>query len=91
MINELPLRTQPVFPYHHKRYFEVSNSKVRVFGKCEVTSKNYEIFVPTDEFYAFLQGDKNIGVAMPSVPKEEREFLMTGTSPEGWKKLFLEC
>ena len=88
MANKLPQRSTPLTPYRFNRYFEAKNSKVRVFGKCEVTGKKYECFIPTDEFYVFLQADKTTNIAMPSVPKEDREFLISGTSPEGWKQIF---
>jgi len=49
---------------------------------------NFEMFVPTDQFYQYLQQDCAISAAMPSVQKEEREFILSGTSPEGWKELW---
>ena len=88
MLHELPVRTRSFTPYKFKRYFDAKNDRVRIWGKCEVTEQNYECFVPTNEFYAYLQGEKTIGISMPSVPKEDREFLLTGTSPNGWKVLF---
>ena len=87
MIQELPQKP-PVAPYKHKRYFEVMNIEVRVFGKCEVTDEDFEMVVPTDQFYRYLQQDCSINVSLPNVPKEEREFLLSGTSPTGWKELW---
>jgi len=88
MIQEVPIRNAPFTPFKFKRYFEVQNDKVRIFGKCEITGKDFEMFVPTDEFYVYLQKDKTIGEALKSVPKEKREFLLSGISPEGWKRFF---
>ena len=87
MIQEL-LQKKPLIPHKHKKYFEVSNRKVRIFGKCEVTDENFEMFVPTDQFYRYLQQDCSISVSLPSVPKEEQEFILSGTSPAGWKELW---
>jgi len=56
-------------------------------GPCMHTKKDYSVFVPAAELYAYRQG-KHIQDAMPSVKSEDREFLMSGFSPEGWKALF---
>ncbi|MDE2027002.1 MAG: hypothetical protein KGJ11_00495 [Candidatus Omnitrophica bacterium] len=84
---ELPPRNELV-RFRYQRYFEPQGNQVRIWGRCEVTGKNYEITVPTDEFFVYLQGDKNISEALKSVRKEDREFLLSGTSPEGWDILF---
>ncbi len=56
-------------------------------GKCVVTRNYYAVEVPGHELYNYRQG-KLIQEAMPSVSPEDREFLMSGLSPEGWKKTF---
>jgi hypothetical protein len=75
-------------PFIHKRYYEVNNDTVRIFGKCEVTNQDFEMFVSSDEFYRYLQDIHLIGSALPSVAKEEREFILSGTSPDGWIELW---
>ena len=77
-------------PLKFKRYFEVNNNKVKIFGKCEVTEKNFEMLVNTNDFFKYLLGKDSIGVALQNTPKEEREFLLSGISPEGWKVLWPE-
>jgi hypothetical protein len=52
-------------------------------GKCIVTDKVVSVFVPSEELYAYRQGAL-IQDAMPSVNKDDREFLMSGHSKEGW-------
>jgi hypothetical protein len=52
-----------------------------------VTRKMYSVRVPKAELYAYNQG-MCIQEAMPSVSKNDREFLMSGYSPEGWKQVF---
>ncbi len=56
-------------------------------GPCLITKKPYSVKVPGSELYAYNQG-RYIQDAMPSVSAEDREFLMTGYSPEGWDKIF---
>ncbi|MEI7998495.1 MAG: hypothetical protein WCH62_03200 [Candidatus Omnitrophota bacterium] len=85
MIQELPIRNSSLVPFRFKRYFESKNNKIRIFGQCEVTGKNFEIYVPVEGFFVYLQGFKNIAEALISNTQEEREFILTGTSPEGRK------
>ena len=43
----------------------------------------------TEEQYArYLSGNGLIQDIMPDVSKEDREFLISGTTPEEWAKLF---
>jgi hypothetical protein len=56
-------------------------------GPCVVTGEPYSVFIPAPELFAYRRGDK-IQDAMPSVKPEDREFLMSGTSPEGWNQVF---
>lgn len=58
-------------------------------GLCVVTKKMYSVTVPAEELYAYRQGAM-IQDAMPSVSKEDREFLMSGCSPEGWDIMWKE-
>jgi len=56
-----------------------------VFGQCEVTGKIFEMYVPVEGFFVYLQGFKTIFEALSSTPVEEQEFILTGISPEGRK------
>ena len=85
MIQELPNRNPPLVPFRYKRYFESKNQKIRIFGLCEVTGKNFEIFAPVEGFFVYLQGFKSFTDALGSLSEEEREFIVTGVSPEGSK------
>jgi len=42
----------------------------------------------TEEQIARWQGGEYIQVAMPHLTVDEREFLMTGTTPEEWAATF---
>ena len=83
MIQELPVRNQPVSPFKYKRYFESKNKEIRIFGQCEVTGKNFELIIPTEGFFVYLQGFQSIGQALKNISEEERQFIVTGISPEG--------
>jgi hypothetical protein len=56
-------------------------------GPCFKTKKPYTVKVPATELFAYRRGQL-IQTAMPSVSNEDREFLMSGYSPEGWKQTF---
>jgi len=85
MIQEMPIRNQPLVPFRFKRFFEAQNKRIRVFGQCELTGKVFELFIPTEEFFIYTQGFKNLDESLKSLSKEEREFISKGNSPEGQK------
>jgi len=85
MIQELPIRNSPLVPFKYKRYFEAQNRRIRVFGQCEITGKNFELLIPTEEFFIYTQGFKSLDEALKSLSLEERGFISKGISPEGQK------
>ena len=87
MIQELPNRDRPISPFRFKRYFESKNNEIRIFGQCEVTGKNVEFIIPTEGFFVYLQGFQTIDQALRKITEEERQFIVTGISPEGREAL----
>ena len=87
MIQELPSRNPPISPFRFKRYFESKNNEIRIFGQCEVTGKNFELIIPTEGFFVYLQGFQTIDQALINVSEEKRQFIVTGISPEGREAL----
>jgi hypothetical protein len=85
MIQELPVRNTPIIPFKFKRYFEAQNRRIRVFGPCEVTGKNFELYIPTEEFFIYTQGFKSLDEALKSLSPQERQFISKGISPEAQK------
>jgi hypothetical protein len=65
-----------------------ADDRVRLSGRCIVTGEEYSVIVSLDGFLAYFVHGKHIGEAFPELPREEREFLISGTSPEGWRRLF---
>lgn len=74
------------FADQHCTYTEVHEPEhYYIFtGKCIETGKPYTVKVPGRELYNYRQG-MHIQDAMPSVSVDDREFLLSGLSPEGWK------
>lgn len=60
---------------------------VRVYGNCFVTGNPYSVVVPADGFFAWREGGL-IQDHLPDVSVDDREFLISGTSPEGWNQMF---
>ena len=55
-------------------------------GPCIVTGEEYSVTVKGPELFKMRQ--TNSIMALASLDAGDREFLMTGTSPKGWDKLF---
>jgi hypothetical protein len=54
-------------------------------GPCVCTGKDYTVQVPAQGLYRYRQGAK-IQVAFPDLSADDREFLMSGLSPEGYEQ-----
>ena len=67
---------------------EEPGDRVRLNGRCVVTGKSYSVVAPLSGAIAYFERGRNIAEAFPELPKPEREFLISGTSPEGWVRLF---
>ena len=67
---------------------EEPGGRVRLSGRCAVTGKSYSVVVPFKGAVDYFERGRNIAEAFPDLPKPEREFLISGTSPEGWIQLF---
>ena len=65
----------------------VGDSMVKVTGQCKFTGEEYSCVVPTQGLERHLAGE-HAQTAMPSVSADDREFLISGISPAGWKKAF---
>jgi len=56
-------------------------------GPCIVTFKPYSVTVKAAELFAYRRGALAQN-AFKSLSVEDREFLISGSSPEGWKQLW---
>jgi hypothetical protein len=64
------------------------DGRLRLSGPCAVTGKKYSVVVPLEGAIAYFARGAHIAEAFPELQREEREFLISGTSPEGWTRLF---
>lgn len=56
-------------------------------GPCVVTGKEQKVTVKAQDLFRYRQGSY-VQECFPYLDKGDREFLISGTSDEGWKKLF---
>jgi len=56
-------------------------------GRCVVTGKEQRVTVKAQDLFRYRQGGY-IQECFPYLSKGDREFLISGTSDEGWKQLF---
>lgn len=61
--------------------------QIMLTAPCVVTKKPYSVVVGERDYKNWLNGTL-IQKAMPYLSTGQREFLVSGTSPEGWKKIF---
>lgn len=58
-------------------------------GPCMVTGETYVVKVPRAGLFAYRQGAM-IQNAFPEMSADDREFLLSGISPAGWKQMFAD-
>ena len=56
-------------------------------GKCIATGKEVVVKVPGGGLFKYRQGAM-IQDAFPNLSKDDREFLLSGLSKEGWEEWF---
>jgi hypothetical protein len=60
---------------------------VRVAGPCAITGRHHEVVVPLAGWMRWRLGEA-VQAAFPELPPAEREFLVSGISPLGWRRTF---
>lgn len=63
------------------------STDIEVQGRCVVTNKPYSVTVKSKDYEDWKNG-KRIHLAFPYLDAGQREFLISGISPEGWDKTF---
>jgi hypothetical protein len=56
-------------------------------GPCKVTKKPYSVTVKGPDLFKYRRGI-HAQEAFPYLSDGDREFLISGFSPEGWKQIF---
>ena len=64
------------------------DGRLRLSGPCVVTGRQYSVVVSEEGMLAYFARGVKAKEAFPELSKEEREFLISGASPEGWRILW---
>lgn len=70
--------------------YSLSGGTAVVSGPCTVTKENYSIEVDAVALRFWMTGNGYVQDLFPRLSAADREFLISGVSPEGWNTLFGE-
>lgn len=70
-------------------YYE-RDGRIRFSGPCVVTGKLFSVLVSEQGAHSYFEENALAQDAFPELSSEEREFLISGVSPEGWRQLLHE-
>lgn len=68
----------------------IGDKQVTIIGRCVVTKKPYSVTVWEHDMAKFESGEDLIQNIFPYLSSGDREFIKTGISPEGWKRMVKE-
>jgi hypothetical protein len=60
---------------------------ITIIKKCVHTGKSYSVTVDSEDYFKWVNGEL-AQRAFPYLSVADREFLISGISPEGWDQLF---
>jgi hypothetical protein len=66
------------------------DGRIRFSGPCIVTGREHSVVVSQEGALAYFERGLKAQDAFPELPKEEREFLISGASPEGFQMLLVD-
>jgi hypothetical protein len=71
-------------------YFHSADGTASVHKKSMLTGIMHKTILPIipDQIMAWKQQGRLIQDVFPDLPKEDREFLITGCTPEEWAEIF---
>ena len=69
--------------------FQTIPARTTFRKRCTVTGHLYEITVPHEDFKRW-RGGELIQNVVPMLNPDEREIIMTGTTPAEWNEIFQE-
>ena len=68
---------------------EMKGSHVLVSGICDITGSEYSVELLPWQYGSWINGDKVTDFA-PNMSADQREFLITGTTPGEWNEMFAD-
>ena len=58
--------------------------------RCAITKEFYTVTISVEQFMRVTKGEEHIQHIFPHLSKEQREFILSGTTPEEWDDMFKE-
>jgi hypothetical protein len=68
---------------------DFDDANYKISGRCVVTGESYYVIANKQAMQQYKDGEY-VQVAFPNMSKDDREFLISGISPEGWDQTFDE-
>lgn len=65
----------------------LEDDRCRLTGRCVITGEQYSVETINSHVEAYQNGALAQD-AFPDLGTDDREFLISGTSPQGWKEVF---
>jgi hypothetical protein len=66
---------------------EYKNLEVTLSKKCKISGEPYILNIPTENYEAWKEGEYAQN-AFSFLSTEEREFVISGTTPKEWDNMF---
>lgn len=67
----------------------LSNGKFHIVGPCVCHGKDYKTAPVTKEQYeSYYRNGDLVQKAFPTLSSDDREFIISGYCPKGWKELY---
>ena len=71
-----------------KALYSEDGQTVSVEGNCVITKNPHRVSVDAVRFRSWVTGNGLIQDVFPGMSREDREFLISGVSGEGWNQMF---
>jgi hypothetical protein len=71
-----------------KKEPDYEKGELKVSKICEVTGEEYSVLVPATAVIIFMTTKSHIQDILPHFTPEQREFLISGSTPAEWNEMF---
>jgi|TARA_Y100000310_G_scaffold11010_1_gene11649 hypothetical protein len=79
------------YPSDMKVKIKPSEGEARFEKRCGVTGEMFVITIDFSDYKRWERGMELIQDILPNLDKAEREFLISGTTPEEFAEMFPSC
>jgi len=76
--------------YLRKCWYKEEHEPEHVYiftGPCDITGEPYSVVLPAEGLFKYNNG-AHVQDAFPKLSREDREFIISGISPKGWRETF---